>query len=633
MNLNRELVFSIMDGHGLIESKQLVEGSLKNFEEKGHLEPEELVQYLGLCRLDSLIETCGRLDLDRNRPEDVICAAALPHWAMELGEFEEQGSLLGPGFGVNVVEILAQHTYARLGQYLRESPPHLLGFSVPYGYMGPLLVSLLSKLRPSLHPDTHVALGGQACGDMSVERLRPLLRQGIFDSVVRRDADDVFIDILGATQTARALPPIDNVLTADTIELDREPLKPRSRVTDWGQLSYHLEEPLIGAVPIQVAVGCYWGKCNYCAYSRHHGQGATFRCRNAEVVVCEIEEICRVYGAKHFFLIGECLPPSFIKKFAKRVVDSKLKIEWFAWIRPDVTLSRDTLRLMLESGFHSRWSFGLESAAPRILERMNRGLSREDLEQFLIGCREVGIRFQWANLILDFPGTTLDEALDTYHFVERFADVFHEARPIRFKLYEPSYLSEHPEEFGVTILPERDPVQGTKLYRSSSGMSADEVQQMEVMYHQLNQRLKSDQVSAELLSEAAAKPHEVDGWKLELGLADRCHHRVSFNFDGDRLANGDRVEVIFPGRCRDMGLHPMVYPMQQAWPALRDTVILSEEDFAVLREVYPDGVERASVGEIVERVAEDSSVPRGEARTHVVELVERLVRVGARLRR
>jgi radical SAM superfamily enzyme YgiQ (UPF0313 family) len=96
--------------------------------------------------------------------------------------------------------------------------------------------------------------------------------------------------------------------------------------------------------------------------------------------------------------------------------ESKLDIEWVCDTRADM-ISRDLLRTMKAAGCRTIW-FGVESGSPRILEKINKGVTMEQTVQAFKLCREEDIQIA-CSFILGIPGETISDMEATYKFAKK----------------------------------------------------------------------------------------------------------------------------------------------------------------------------------------------------------------------
>jgi anaerobic magnesium-protoporphyrin IX monomethyl ester cyclase len=181
---------------------------------------------------------------------------------------------------------------------------------------------------------------------------------------------------------------------------------------------YEREIPYLKAKPVDtmnVARGCPFN-CAYCETRRLWGVGC--RAFSPRRVVDEIEYMAKNYGTKGIYFLGDnfTIHKKRTLELCELIKKSKLDLEWVCDTRADM-ISRDLLRAMKDAGCRTIW-FGVESGSPRILEKLNKGLSNEQNIKAFKLCREEGIQIA-CSFILGIPGETLEDMEISYKFAKK----------------------------------------------------------------------------------------------------------------------------------------------------------------------------------------------------------------------
>lgn len=181
---------------------------------------------------------------------------------------------------------------------------------------------------------------------------------------------------------------------------------------------YEREIPFLNVKPfdtMNIARGCPFN-CIYCETRRLWGQ--TCRAFTPQRVIDEIEHMRTNYGTKGIYFVGDNFTINKKRTFAlcKLIKESKLDIEWVCDTRADM-ISRDLLRSMKDAGCRTIW-FGVESGSPRILEKINKGITNEQTVQAFKLCKEEGIQTA-SSFILGIPGETIEDMEVTYRFAKQ----------------------------------------------------------------------------------------------------------------------------------------------------------------------------------------------------------------------
>ena len=181
---------------------------------------------------------------------------------------------------------------------------------------------------------------------------------------------------------------------------------------------YEREIPFLNVKPfdtMNIARGCPFN-CIYCETRRLWGQ--TCRAFSPQRVIDEIKHMMANYGTKGIYFVGDNFTINKKRTIAlcELMKQSKLDIEWVCDTRADM-ISRDLLKSMKEAGCRTIW-FGVESGSPRILEKINKGITNEQTIQAFKLCREEGIQTA-SSFILGIPGETLEDMEVTYNFAKK----------------------------------------------------------------------------------------------------------------------------------------------------------------------------------------------------------------------
>jgi anaerobic magnesium-protoporphyrin IX monomethyl ester cyclase len=147
--------------------------------------------------------------------------------------------------------------------------------------------------------------------------------------------------------------------------------------------------------------GCPYG----CAYCSKPVFGNRFRARSPERVIEELAYLHRTLGIREVAFYDDVftLDQSRAAEIAERIIASGLKLAWTCETRVNL-VSEDLLRLMKRAGCFAI-AYGLESASPDILERLHKGISRDQVVQAVRQTREAGIE-TIGYLMLGSPGET-----------------------------------------------------------------------------------------------------------------------------------------------------------------------------------------------------------------------------------
>ncbi|MEM0488426.1 MAG: radical SAM protein [Candidatus Bathyarchaeia archaeon] len=140
---------------------------------------------------------------------------------------------------------------------------------------------------------------------------------------------------------------------------------------------------------MSVIRGCPYN-CKFCETKKIWG----YKCRafSPSRIISEIEYLMENYGSRGIYFIGDNFTIFRDKtlKLCRLLVDRKINIEWACDTRVDL-ISEELLVEMKKAGCKTIW-FGVESGSPRVLERLNKGVTLHQIKRAFRICRKVGIR-------------------------------------------------------------------------------------------------------------------------------------------------------------------------------------------------------------------------------------------------
>ena len=211
---------------------------------------------------------------------------------------------------------------------------------------------------------------------------------------------------------------------------------------DYDFSEYMRPEPIL---PIRASYGCYWGKCTFCAL--YYNEKDYFFIRKVDDLIEEIKLNIQKYNVNTFCFVDSALPPKYLDEFATKIIEQKIKIYFMMQGRFEEEFDKPLLEKLHKAGLiYCFW--GLESASPKILEKMNKGINVDTAQRILETAHSVGILngIYW---MYNFPEETIEDFNLTYNFVKRNVEFAENHSSNRFMLTTFSYIYSHPEEFGL----------------------------------------------------------------------------------------------------------------------------------------------------------------------------------------
>lgn len=346
-----------------------------------------------------------------------------------------------------------------------EHTPDIVGFTVPFG--GNLYGALKSgQWIKRHHPHIKIVLGG---GYANTE-LRDLYDPRVFDYVdyiCLDDGESVITSILNQYD----LPIEEQKLKRTFIRLNNKVEYVNTSVIPefgHGQLpapSYtglRLEEYLsMFDVPnpmhrlwndgrwnkLTVAHGCYWKKCSFCDITLDYI--SRFENTPASALVDKMERLIRETGETGFHFVDEAAPPLALRDLAIEILKRNLQVTWWTNIRFEKTFTEDLCKLLAAAGCIAVTG-GLEVASQRLLDKMEKGITIEQVARVTKGFRDAGILVH-AYLMYGFPTETEQETIDSLEIVRQLfeAGLLQSGFWHQFAMTVHSPVGKNPEKFNV----------------------------------------------------------------------------------------------------------------------------------------------------------------------------------------
>lgn len=347
-------------------------------------------------------------------------------------------------------------------QTIAENRPDIIGITIPFP--GTLFFALhIAKFCRKNFPAIKIVLGG---GYVNTE-LRSLEDDRIFDFAHQITFDEGFAPMLGVVG---AIPPV-RTLTKETLAHRDEIIAQKSPVEipaiiepDYNGLDMSLYFDITETanpmqriwsegkwLKLQLANGCYWGKCAFCDVSLDYI--ARFNPPNAQQILDTMVSMKRKTGRSSFHFTDEAIPPTIARKLSQAIISSGETFVWWGNIRFEKTFSADLCRLMAQAGCIAVTG-GLECANDRLLKLMNKGITLDSAKNVLRNFANAGI-LTHAYLMYGFPTQTKKETMSALRFVrDRIAEgSLNSAFWHRFALTTHSPIARTPDAFNISILP------------------------------------------------------------------------------------------------------------------------------------------------------------------------------------
>jgi anaerobic magnesium-protoporphyrin IX monomethyl ester cyclase len=278
------------------------------------------------------------------------------------------------------------------------------------------VVTMIGGIYPTISPDI-------VCQDSSI------------DIIVTGEAEGRLPGILKALKNGGSLVSIDGVTSRNTegrfvtqpvlsvtTNLDATPFPDYScfdmkKYMNYGQnYTQNFQFRAFPYAEIMTSRGCPY-KCTFCSSNNLYGS-SKIRYRSPENVLAEIDHLVDKYGIKEIIFLDDSLLQSRDRAIAimKGMIDRQYGLYWKSNNMAIFHLDDEILDLMKESGCY-QLSVSIESGHPNTLRRIRKPVKLEKVREIIpkIMARDIELI---SNFVIGFPGETMDEIRETFHFTE-----------------------------------------------------------------------------------------------------------------------------------------------------------------------------------------------------------------------
>src|SRR5262249_49991894 len=173
-------------------------------------------------------------------------------------------------------------------------------------------------------------------------------------------------------------------------------------------------------LPYDPTRGCYWGKCTFCHYGLAEVGTAAYRERPVDAMMAHLDSLAARHGVTRFYLSQDSVSPKTALKLARTIRDAGKPWRWGTDMRPEKSLTPERCRELADGGAVAM-AYGVESAAPRVLKLIDKGVQVETVETAIANLASAGVAVE-AMCFTDFPTETYREAIATIGMLRRLRD-------------------------------------------------------------------------------------------------------------------------------------------------------------------------------------------------------------------
>jgi anaerobic magnesium-protoporphyrin IX monomethyl ester cyclase len=307
---------------------------------------------------------------------------------------------------------------------IQHQKPHLVGLSFLSTTSYPYAKILARQIR-SADSAVKIAFGG-VFASLNAQLVK--LQVPEVDFICRGDGEQLLLDLLErlddpASVTGVTWQKDGKVVTNPNRvmerNLDQWPYPDRESLPLDFVESMPLDVPAVLSLDrfttMQTSRGCPW-PCIFCDIPIFNE--GKWRSRSAEHVVGEMKQLQKDgYGACYFVDDHFLLQPKRIQAICKGINDNGIKIEWGCEGRVDSTCM-DLFPAMAKA--HCRTlMFGIESGSQKILDRLKKDQTLEQIETAVTRAKQAGIPIVHGFFVVGIPDETEEDLRATFKFASK----------------------------------------------------------------------------------------------------------------------------------------------------------------------------------------------------------------------
>lgn len=171
-------------------------------------------------------------------------------------------------------------------------------------------------------------------------------------------------------------------------------------------------------VPVALGRGCYWRRCAFCPDYLH----PAYRPGSRDALAEWLESVAtRFPEGAMLHLTDSALSPALLERIAGVIQAKRLPLRWHGFVRLEARFGDPAFARHLAEGGCTMLQWGLETASPRLLELMDKGVSPEQARKALRSSAGAGIK-NHAYLLFGLPTELEEDRETTLAFVQRETD-------------------------------------------------------------------------------------------------------------------------------------------------------------------------------------------------------------------
>jgi anaerobic magnesium-protoporphyrin IX monomethyl ester cyclase len=289
-------------------------------------------------------------------------------------------------------------------------------------------------------PELHLTAGGPALTQLiaKLDAAEAAAALGPFDTAVLFEGETALLELI--REVERGGGPRGVVRGGFAASLDALPAPD----FDGLPLERYLSPALV--LPYDPTRGCYHGRCAFCHYGLAERGAAPYRERSAERVAGDLGRLAAAHGARIFHLSEDTIAPRHLSRVASALAGAP-RVRFATDLRPEPALREEVCGEWAGAGLLAA-ALGVESASPRVLSLIGKGLDPGESERAIRNLAAAGVAVE-VMCFTDFPTETRAEALETMDLLARRSDEIALFMCGVFDLVHGSAVARDPGAYGV----------------------------------------------------------------------------------------------------------------------------------------------------------------------------------------
>ena len=383
----------------------------------------------------------------------------------------------------------------RVARRVLEGRPRIVGCTSTFMQHVPS-IALLRRIK-ELAPEVATMIGGANCeGEMGVATKRcfpwidyvvsgeaDLLFPELCRRIIREDAPGRAADLpygVIASQE-RLLSGADPAPRASVEAMDAAPT-PNFDAYFAGLEASSLAPFVVPGLAMETSRGCWWGKKHHCTFCGLNGGNMSFRSKQPERVIRELDHLSGRHGINRFNIVDNILDLRYLDTVMPELARTA---SYKLFFETKSNLRRDQVEKIAAAGVR-RLQPGLESMHDGVLKLIDKGTSALINLRLLRWARELGVFITW-NFLWDVPG---EQDVWYAEMAEWLPRVTH-LQPagidrIQFHRFSPYHV--RPASFGLELAP-------FPTYAAVYPLGEDDLRDIAYYHHDARRRSARDSIA------------------------------------------------------------------------------------------------------------------------------------------